>query len=90
VKPANHSNRPAMAKYTMAIAVMMTGTPAHKIRKYEEAGLCKPARSACQQRLYTDQEIDLILRVSRLEDKGVNLAGIRIILDLGHESLKSD
>ena len=34
-----------LAKYTMAVTVMMTGVAAHKIRKFEEFGLCKPART---------------------------------------------
>jgi MerR family transcriptional regulator, heat shock protein HspR len=76
--PAN----PALAKYTMAITVMMTGTPAHKIRKYEEAGICKPKRTPKQQRLYSDYDLDLIRKIKSLEQEGVNLAGIKIILEI--------
>jgi MerR family transcriptional regulator/heat shock protein HspR len=79
LKPDSNS---ALAKYTMAVTVMMTGTPAHKIRKYEEAGICKPVRKPSQQRLYTDEDIYLIQKISLLEEDGVNLAGIKIILEL--------
>jgi DNA-binding transcriptional MerR regulator len=86
LKPENKSTSPDMAKYTMAITVMMTGAPAHKIRKYETVGLCKPARTPSQQRLYTDQDIRLIQQITLLEDDGVNLAGIKIILEMKKES----
>jgi DNA-binding transcriptional MerR regulator len=78
----NDATNAALAKYTMAITVMMTGTPAHKIRKYEEAGICKPQRTLSQQRLYSDQDIDLIRKINSLEQAGVNLAGIKIILEM--------
>ena len=79
MKPADKFTFPVVAKYTMGITVMITGTPAHRIRKYEEAGICKPIRSASQQRLFTDGDIQLIRQISALEDSGVNLAGIKII-----------
>jgi MerR family transcriptional regulator/heat shock protein HspR len=74
-----------LAKYTMAVTVMITGIPAHRIRKYEEAGICKPARTASQQRLYSDEDIKLIQKVSLLEEDGVNLVGIKIILELQNQ-----
>ena len=33
------------AKYTMAVAVMLTGVAAHRIRRFEEAGIFKPKRT---------------------------------------------
>ena len=69
----------------MAVTVMMTGIPAHRIRKYEEAGICKPARTASQQRLYSDEDIKLIQKISLLEEDGVNLVGIKIILEMQNQ-----
>jgi MerR family transcriptional regulator, heat shock protein HspR len=71
-----------LAKYTMAVAVMMTGAAAHRIRRFEEAGLLKPQRTGNKQRLYSDRDIELIRRIVALEQSGVNLPGIKIILDL--------
>jgi hypothetical protein len=71
-----------LAKYTMAVAVMMTGTAAYKIRKFEEFGLCKPARTRSRQRLYSDSDIELIRQISLLERDRVNLHGIKIILTM--------
>ncbi|MDD5700509.1 MAG: MerR family transcriptional regulator [Dehalococcoidales bacterium] len=76
------SNGKETAKYTMAVAVMMTGVPAHRIRKFEECGLCKPARTASKQRLYSDNDIALIRKIAQLEKDGVNLAGVKMILSM--------
>jgi MerR family transcriptional regulator, heat shock protein HspR len=70
------------AKYTMAVAVMMTGVAAHRIRKFEEAGLFKPKRTGNKQRLYSDEDIKIIRRIIYLEKDGVNLQGIKIILEI--------
>ena len=83
--PANDSsmsNNKRLAKYTMAIAVMMTGVAAHKIRKFEEFGLCRPLRTSSKQRLYSDYDIDQIRKIANLNDKGVNLPGIKLILGM--------
>ena len=82
MKPVKNSTDPVIAKYTMGITVMITGIPAHRIRKYEGAGICKPIRTDSQQRLFTDDDIQLIRKIGELEEDGVNLAGIKIILHL--------
>ena len=71
-----------LGKYTMSVAVMMTGMPAHKIRRLEEFGLCNPARKGSRQRLYSDQDIDLIKEIAVLEQSGINLTGVKAILDM--------
>jgi len=67
-------------KYTMAVAVSLTGVEAHRIRRYEEAGLLKPVRTKGGQRLYSDEEIELIKDIAELEREGINLHGISAIL----------
>jgi MerR family transcriptional regulator, heat shock protein HspR len=83
--PANSypiGNPKHLAKYTMAITVMMTGVAAHKLRKLEEYGLCNPFRTGSKQRLYSDRDIELICKISTFEKKGVNLPGIKVILGI--------
>jgi MerR family transcriptional regulator/heat shock protein HspR len=89
LKAVAKSSQTPLAKYTMAVTVMMTGIPAHRIRKYEEAGICKPARTSSQQRLYSDDDIKLIQKISLLEGDGVNLAGIKIILEMQNQQAAS-
>ncbi|HSW56932.1 MAG TPA: MerR family transcriptional regulator [Dehalococcoidales bacterium] len=80
MKPVNQPRSSVAAKYTMAVTVMMTGVAAFKIRRYEKAGLCKPARTASRQRLYSDHDLKLIGEINKLAESGVNPAGIKIIL----------
>ena len=78
------SNERTVAKYTMSVAVMMTGVAAHKIRKFEEFGLCKPFRKGSRQRLFSDCDIELIQEIAALERRGINLPGIKTILEMKH------
>jgi DNA-binding transcriptional MerR regulator len=75
-----------VAKYTMAVAVTLTGIAAHRIRKYEEFGLCSPIRTNSNQRLFSDDDINLINKIMTYEKSGVNLQGIKIILDMERNS----
>jgi len=69
-----------IGKYTVSVAMMLTGTEAHRIRRYENAGLLKPARTKAGQRLFSDSEIELIKEIARLEGEGINLQGVKAIL----------
>lgn len=70
------------AKYTMSVAVMLTGVAAHRIRRFEECGLCSPSRTGAGQRLYSDRDIELIKKISELQSEGINLPGVRAILNM--------
>lgn len=76
------SDGKTIAKYTMSVAVMMTGVAAHRIRKFEEYGLCKPFRKGSRQRLFSDCDIELIQEIAALEKQGINLQGIKTILEM--------
>jgi len=69
-----------LPKYTMGVAVRLTGVEAGRIRRFEEAGLLMPKRTEGGQRLFSDSEIELIKEIAKLEDEGANLEGIKIIL----------
>jgi DNA-binding transcriptional MerR regulator len=69
-----------VGKYTMSVAVRLTGAEAHRIRKFEEAGLLRPTRTEGRQRLYSDSEIKIIKEIAKLEEEGINLQGIRAIV----------
>lgn len=67
-------------KYTMAVAVMLTGVEAHRIRRFEVCGLLNPARTEGRQRLYSDPEIEFIKEIAKLENEGINMPGVKAIL----------
>jgi MerR family transcriptional regulator, heat shock protein HspR len=75
-----------VAKYTMGVAVRITGIPAYRIRKYEECGLCIPERTSSKQRLFSDKDIEVMRKISDYEKDGVNLQGIKIILEMQNRS----
>ena len=53
------------------------------LRIYEDEGLVCPARTPTNIRLYTEEDIRRILWIRHLtRDRGVNLAGIRILFEL--------
>lgn len=71
-----------VGKYTMSVTVMLTGVVAHRIRRFEQAGLLDPARTEARQRLFSDRGIELIKEIAKLEDQGINMPGIKVILEM--------
>jgi len=70
-------------RYVISIAARILGTQTYTLRYYERIGLVEPKRSRGNIRLYSDRDIDLLRRVKALvEDMGVNLAGVEVILRL--------
>jgi len=52
------------------------------LRRYEDVGLVRPARVSGK-RLYSPNDVERLQKISRLiEDLGVNLAGVEVILNL--------
>ena len=69
--------------YVISIAARMVGVHAQTLRYYERAGLIAPARSQGRLRLYSQWDIErLKLMKSLIEDLGVNLAGVEVIIRL--------
>ena len=68
-------------RYVISIAAKLLGIQTHTLRYYEKIGIIEPSRSLGNIRLYSDNDISHLQRVKTLmEDLGVNLAGIEIIL----------
>lgn len=71
-----------IGKYTMGVTVRLTKIQAYRIRRYEQAEIIRPDRTESRQRLYSDSEIELIREIARLEDQGINLMGVKVILSM--------
>lgn len=70
-------------RYVISVAARILGTQTYTLRYYERIGLIGPKRSQGNIRLYSDRDIDLLRRVKTMvEDMGVNLAGVEVILRL--------
>ena len=68
-------------RYVISIAAKMLDTQTYTLRYYEKVGIIEPRRSRGNVRLYSDRDIALLQRVKTLvEDMGVNLPGVEVIL----------
>lgn len=71
-------------RYVISIAARLVGVRTHTLRYYEKIGIVEPSRSQGNIRLYSEEDVEMLRRVKTLmEDLGVNLAGIGIILNMG-------
>ena len=71
-------------RYVISIAARMLGIQTYTLRYYERIGIIEPSRSRGNTRLYSDSDIAHLRQVKRLmNDLGINLAGIEIILRMG-------
>src|SRR5947208_1704738 len=69
--------------FAISIAARILGVHAQTLRSYERQGLITPSRSKGRIRLYSFEDIRRARQVRRLiEDLGVNLAGVEVILRL--------
>lgn len=59
----------------------MTNLTARQIRYYESHELIKPARSKGNQRLYTPQDVENLLLIKSLLEKGLNLDGVKAVIN---------
>lgn len=77
--------------YPISVVMNMTNLSARQIRYYESHELIKPARSKGNQRLYTPSDVENLLMIKSLLEKGLNLDGIKSMLNgaKSHETVNS-
>jgi MerR family transcriptional regulator/heat shock protein HspR len=72
--------------FVISVAAQLAGLHAQTLRTYDRLGLVSPGRSAGGGRRYSVRDIALLQEVQRLsQDHGVNLAGIKRIIDLENQ-----
>lgn len=69
--------RRSMPLFPIGIVMQLTELTARQIRYYEEHQLISPARTEGNRRMFSLNDIDLLLEIKDLIDQGVNLAGIK-------------
>ncbi len=69
-------------KYSIGVVAKLVGIPPQTLRRYEEAGLLDPARQDGKNRLYSDENLEILEEIAALADEGVNAVGIRHILQM--------
>jgi MerR family transcriptional regulator/heat shock protein HspR len=73
------------AVYVISVAAELAGVHPQTLRIYERKGLLDPARTAGGNRRYSDTDLDRLRRIAELTDEGLNLAGVRRVLELEAE-----
>jgi len=76
---------PHQAVYVISVAAELAGVHPQTLRIYERRGLVDPARTTGGNRRYSETDIALLLRIARLTEEGLNLAGVKRVLALEAE-----
>lgn len=76
---------PERAVYVISVAAELTGVHPQTLRVYERRGLVEPARTDGRSRRYSDSDIERVRRITELTEEGLNLAGVKRVLDLEAE-----
>jgi MerR family transcriptional regulator/heat shock protein HspR len=74
------------ATFLISVAAELAGMHAQTLRTYDRLGLVSPERTSGGGRRYSQRDVDRLREIQRLsQDEGVNLAGIKRIIDLSDQ-----
>ena len=79
------AERGSRAVYVISVAAELAGVHPQTLRIYERKGLLEPARTEGGSRRYSEEDIDLLRRIQDLTEEGLNLAGVKRVLDMEAE-----
>ncbi len=72
--------------YVISVAAQLAGMHPQTLRQYDRLGIVSPQRARGRGRRYSRRDVDSLREVQRLsQDEGINLAGIRRIIELERE-----
>jgi MerR family transcriptional regulator, heat shock protein HspR len=76
------------AVYVISVAAELAGMHPQTLRIYERRGLVNPARTRGGNRRYSDADIETLHRIAQLAEQGMNLEGIRRVMELEYENTR--
>ena len=76
------SSDDSKAIYFISVASTLSGIHQQTIRTYEQKGLIKPFRTCGGTRRYSQEDIDKLIQIQNLSQRGINLDGIKIIYEM--------
>lgn len=74
------------AVYVISVAAELAGMHPQTLRIYERRGLVRPARTQGGNRRYSDADIERLEKIAALAEQGMNLEGIRRVMELEYEN----
>ncbi|WP_067654114.1 heat shock protein transcriptional repressor HspR [Nocardia harenae] len=84
--PKKVSNAARAEFFMISVAAQLAGMHAQTLRTYDRLGLVTPQRTSGGGRRYSARDVELLREVQRLsQDEGVNLAGIKRIIELTNQ-----
>jgi MerR family transcriptional regulator/heat shock protein HspR len=75
-------DRSRRAVYVISVAAELAGMHPQTLRIYERRGLLDPARTGGGSRRYSDEDISQLMRIHQLTAEGLNLEGVRRVMEL--------
>lgn len=81
----DHPERSDRAVYVISVAAELAGMHPQTLRIYERKGLVEPARTKGGSRRYSDVDLAQLDRIQQLTGEGLNLEGVRRIIELEAE-----
>jgi MerR family transcriptional regulator/heat shock protein HspR len=73
------------AVFVISVAAELVGVHPQTLRIYEREGLVHPKRTTSNSRRYSERDIERLREIQELTRKGVNLAGVRRVIELSQE-----
>ncbi len=74
--------------YVISVAAELAGVHPQTLRIYERRGLLDPARTGGGSRRYSERDIQRLRRIHELTQEGLNLAGVKAVMELEDEVAK--
>jgi len=71
--------------YVISVAAQLSGLHPQTLRQYDRLGLVSPDRTVGRGRRYSARDIELLRQVQQLSQDGINLAGIKRIIELENQ-----
>jgi MerR family transcriptional regulator/heat shock protein HspR len=85
VNARGSERRETRAVYVISVAAELGGVHPQTLRIYERKGLLDPARTVGGSRRYSEQDIAQLRRIQELTNAGLNLEGVKRVLELESE-----
>ena len=73
------------AVYVISVAAELAGVHPQTLRIYERKGLLEPTRTPGGSRRFSEADLARLRRIQELTNAGLNLEGVRRVLDLERE-----
>jgi MerR family transcriptional regulator, heat shock protein HspR len=73
------------AVFVISVAAELAGVHPQTLRIYEREGLVRPKRTTSNARRYSERDIQRLLEIKRLTSDGMNLEGVRRVIELTQE-----